>query len=363
MVRALLACRTATLGGHLQRCNHCGREVPSYNSCRNRHCPKCQSLKAGVWVEARRAELLPVHYFHVVFTVPECLCPLFLALPRVAYPLLFAAVAETLIALSRTNLGARPGFISVLHTWTQMLEFHPHVHCIVTGGGLSLDGQSWIACRPRFFLPVRKLSRVFRGKLLDKLGTAFDREALSTRFPSAKLLLRQAARQSKWVVYCKAPLAGPEQVLAYLGRYIHRIAIGNERLVDLHAGQVRFTCKDRARRRRRTESLPASEFVRRFLLHVLPRRLVRVRHYGLLANGVKAQRLDLCRRLLDAPCAPRPTPEEKSSWADTYERLVGRDPLLCPHCRLGRLVVVATIPPTAVQPSAVHSAPRAPPLP
>jgi hypothetical protein len=289
VVRALLACRTAALGGHLRRCERCGREVPRYNSCRNRHCPKCQSLKAAVWVEARRAEILPLPYFHLVFTVPESLRPLFLALPRLVHPLLFAAVAETLLDVSRTNLGAAPGFILLLHTWTQLLEFHPHLHCIVTGGGLSLDGQAWVRCRPRFFLPVRKLSQVFRGKLLHKLETASTRQPLASRWPAAKLLLRQAARRP-WVVYCKAPLAGPEQVLRYLGRYTHRIAIGNERLVELRDQHVTFSYKNRAQRRQRQKRLPAAEFVRRFLLHALPRGLVRVRHYGLLANGVKTRR-------------------------------------------------------------------------
>jgi hypothetical protein len=363
VVRALVSCRTAALGGHLQRCDNCGREVPSYNSCRNRHCPKCQSLKAAVWVESRCADLLPVHYFHQVFTAPECLRPLFLALPRVAHPLLLTAAAETLLELSRTNLGATPGFIAMLHTWTQTLEHHPHVHCIITGGGLSLDGQAWVRCRPRFFLPVRKLSQVFRGKLLDKLATAFRREPLASRWPAGMLLVRQAARRRRWVVYCKAPLAGPEQVLRYLGRYTHRIAIGNERLIDLRDGQVTFSAKDRARQRRLVLRLPAEEFVRRFLLHALPRGLVRVRHYGLLANGVKTRRLDLCRRLLDAPCDPKPTPAETPSWADTYRRFAGRDPLLCPHCGRGRLVVVAELRPTPPRPPAVYPKPRPPPPP
>jgi hypothetical protein len=312
-----------------------------------------------VWVELRRAEILPVPYFHVVFTVAQSLRLLFLALPRLAYPLLFAAVAETLLDLSRTNLGAKPGFIALLHTWTQTLESHPHVHCIVTGGGLSLDRQAWVRCRPRFFLPVRKLSVVFRGKLLEKLTLALDRTTSPTRFPAAKLLLRHR----KWVVYCKAPLTGPEQVLRYLGRYTHRIAIGNERLLDLRDGHVSFTYKNRARRRRQVLRLPAGEFVRRFLLHALPRGLVRVRHYGLLANGVKTRRLDQCRRLLGAPCDPQPKPERKPSWVDTYRRLVGRDPLLCPYCHAGRLVVVAEIPPAPTRVDPVHLAPRPPPTP
>lgn len=361
VVRALRACRTAELGGHLRRCERCGREVPHYNSCRNRHCPRCQGLKAGVWVELRRTELLPVPYFHVVFTAPECLRPLFLALPKVTYALLFAAVAETLLDVSRTNLGARPGFIALLHTWTQTLRFHAHIHCIVTGGGLSLDGRAWIRCRPRFFLPVRRLSLVFRGKLLEKLGAAFSQESLSRRFPAAAQLVRQAARHRRWVVYCKAPMLGPEQVLRYLGRYTHRIAIGNERLIDLRDDQVRFSYKDRARRRRRAMRLPAIEFVRRFLLHALPRGLVRVRHFGLLAHGVKARRLELCRRLLDAARDPTPTPEKKPTWVDTFERLVGRDPLLCPHCQRGRLLIVAPIPALSAPVGAPCKVPRAPP--
>jgi hypothetical protein len=275
--------------------------------------------------------------------------------------LLFAAVAETLLDVSRTNLGAAPGFILLLHTWTQLLEFHPHLHCIVTGGGLSLDGQAWVRCRPRFFLPVRKLSQVFRGKLLHKLETASTRQPLASRWPAAKLLLRQAARRP-WVVYCKAPLAGPEQVLRYLGRYTHRIAIGNERLVELRDQHVTFSYKNRAQRRQRQKRLPAAEFVRRFLLHALPRGLVRVRHYGLLANGVKTRRLALCRRLLGAPRDPSPTPPRRHSWADTFRRLVGRDPLLCPYCGIGRLVIVEQVRPVT-SPRANQPVPRAPPAP
>ena len=343
VVRALVACRTAELGGHLQRCVQCGRERPRYNSCRNRHCPKCQSLRAGVWVEARRAECLPVHYFHVVFTLPESLRPLFLAAPRRIQPLLFAAAAETLLDVCRTRLGATPGFSVVLHTWTQTLLYHPHLHCIVTGGGLSREGNAWIRSRPTFFLPVRLLSKVFRGKLLEKLAGECETAPAAIPPPAARSLLRQAARRA-WVVYCKPPLAGPEQVLRYLGRYTHRIAIGNERLVALRNGQLSFRYQDRRRKRRRVLQLPAVEFCRRFLLHALPRGLVRVRHYGLLANAVKTRRLALCRRLLNAPQPPRPTREPRPSWRDTYQRLVGQDPLLCPFCRVGRFVVVADIP-------------------
>jgi len=360
VVRALIACRTAELGGHLQRCEQCGRERPRYNSCRNRHCPKCQSLRAGLWVEARRAECLPVHYFHVVFTLPESLRPLFLAAPCCAQGLLFAAGAETLLDVCRTRLGATPGFSVVLHTWTQTLLYHPHLHCIVTGGGLNRNRDAWIRSRPSFFLPVRLLSQVFRGKLLEKLSRACQAEPSRIPLPASRALLRQAARRA-WVVYCKPPLAGPEQVLRYLGRYTHRIAIGTERLLALRDGQVSFRYKDRRKNRRRVMRLPAEEFSRRFLLHALPRGLVRVRHYGLLANADKTRRLALCRSLLGAPQPPRPTREPRPSWSETYRRLVGQDPLLCPFCRVGRLVVVAEIPRSLAPPDRRNAPPWRPP--
>lgn len=347
VVSALIACRTAALGGHLQRCDHCGRENPLYNSCRNRHCPKCQSLDQSLWVEAQVRDLLCVPYFHQVFTLPHCLNPFFLRQPSVAYRLLFGAAAKTLIDVCRRNLGATPGIIAVLHTWNQLLEYHLHVHCIVTGGGLSLDGDRWISSRSNFFLPVGKLSTVFRGKLLEAFESTF---AKGPSEPAARSLLRRAASQD-FVVYSKPPMAGPEQVLRYLGRYTHRIAISNERLVEHRDGQVTFTYKDRtAGGQRRPKTLPGPEFTGRFLLHVVPRRFVRVRHYGLLANGLKRQRLARARSLLGTAAPAEPAPAQRESWQQTYRRLVGEDPLRCPACGLGRFVVVRQIPPSALQP-------------
>jgi hypothetical protein len=343
----------------LQRCDHCGRENPAYNSCRNRHCPKCQSLEQALWVEAQTRDLLCVPYFHEVFTLPHCLNPLFLSDPSAAHALLFEAAANTVIDVCRSHLGATPGLIAVLHTWTQTLEYHPHIHCIVTGGGLSQDGQRWISARPNFFLPVRKLSAVFRGKLLEAFEIALEAGRLRTKEAVGRLLLRRAAAQD-FVVYSKPPMAGPEQVLRYLGRYTHRIAISNERLLAHRDGAVTFSYKDRKNGgRRSTKTLPGPEFTRRFLLHVVPRRFVRVRHYGLLANGVKARRLLRVRWLLSTPAPPEPSKARPEPWQDTYRRLTGKDPLLCPVCKVGRLVVLAEIPRLLIPPH--HAAPsRAP---
>jgi hypothetical protein len=355
VVSALSACRTAVLGGRLERCDHCGHENPVYNSCRNRHCPKCQSLDQALWVEAQARDLLPVAYFHEVFTLPHCLNPLFLRDPSAAYALLFEAAASSVIDVCRRHLGATPGLIAVLHTWTQTLDHHPHIHCITTGAGLSQDRQRWISSRPNFFLPVRKLSKVFRGKLLQAFELALKEGRLRTKEAAGRLLLRRAAAQD-FVVYSKPPMAGPEQVLRYLGRYTHRIAISSERLLAHRDGEVTFSYKDRKNAgRRNTKTLPGAEFTRRFLLHVVPRRFVRVRHYGLLANGVKARRLVQARSLLGSPAPPEPSQAKPESWQDAYRRLVGKDPLLCSACRVGRLVVVVDIPRSPIPPC--HTSP------
>ena len=306
VVSALSACRTAALGGHLQKCDRCGREQPVYNSCRNRHCPKCQSLEQALWVEAQAEDLLPVPYFHLVFTLPHTLNPLFLRNPKLSYSLLFEASAATLIDVCRRRLGATPGITAVLHTWTQILLYHPHIHCIASGGGLSADGN-WISSRPNFFLPVRVLAEVFRGKLLEVFELALAAGRLRISGSTGGALLRRAAAKD-FVVYSKPPFAGPEHVLRYLGRYTHRIAIGNERLRAHRNGEVTFSYRDRKDGgRKKRKRLTGSEFTRRFLLHVVPRRFVRVRHYGLLANGVKKSRLALARHQLDAPAPPSPS--------------------------------------------------------
>ena len=347
VVSALSACRTAVLGGHLQRCDRCGREQPVYNSCRNRHCPKCQSLEQALWVEAQAEDLLPVAYFHLVFTLPHALNPLFLRAPQLSYALLFEASAATLRDVCRRRLGATPGITAVLHTWTQLLLYHPHIHCIASGGGLSADG-AWIPSYPNFFLPVHVLAEVFRGKLLAAFELAIAAGRLRISEHAGRAMLRQAAAKD-FVVYSKPPFAGPEQVLRYLGRYTHRIAIGNERLCAHRKGKVTFSYRDRKNggRKKRT-TLSGSEFTRRFLLHVVPRRFVRVRHYGLLANGVKKSRLALARNQLDAPAPPCPSATKDETWQDTFQCLVGKDPRQCPDCLSGRLVVVAEIPRTSI---------------
>ena len=356
VIAAITSCRTAALGGHVRECDRgCGYREISYNSCRDRHCPKCQGLARVRWQEARAADLLPVPYFHLVFTVPDRLHDIFLAHPRVAYGLLFDAVDTTLreVAANPNNLGARIGMTAVLHTWTQTLLYHPHLHCIVPGGGLDTSGQCWIPSRENFFLAVRILSTVFRAKLLAALQHAVASGELPADvrgIPVAKLL-RHAARH-KWVVYCKRPFAGPKQVLAYLGRYTHRIAISNNRIVAMNGDQVTFLYKDRAdgdRRKRMT--LTAEAFLRRFLLHVLPPRFVRIRHYGLLANPVRHERIALCRQLLNVP------PETIASlppenWEQTLLRLTGEDVTRCPQCGTGRLYIIGDIPPNALPPHA-----------
>ncbi len=334
VVTAITSCRTAALGGHVRECDRgCGYAEISYNSCRDRHCPKCQGLERVRWQEARAADLLPVPYFHVVFTVPDVLHDIFLAHPRVAYGLLFGAVAETLkeVAARPRNLGAEIGLTAVLHTWTQTLLYHPHVHCIVPGGGLR-DGR-WVGARDDFFLAVRILSTVLRGKLLAALerGVAKTQIGEHCGGVATARLLRQAARK-KWVVYCKRPFAGPGQVLAYLGRYTHRIALSNERIVKVDADEVTFTYKDRRDGDRRKElTLGAETFIRRFLLHVVPRGFVRIRHYGLLANSVRRERIALCREVLgvresDIPEVPVET------WEELLLRLTGKDVTRCPEC-------------------------------
>jgi len=345
VVRDVMRCRTSALGGHLQVCDHCGREKPFYNSCRNRHCPKCQSLEQARWVEAQSRNLLPVPYFHLVFTVPEALHPFFLAERRGSYKLLFAAALGAVHAVCQSQLGMTPGTIAVLHTWSQTLAFHPHVHCIVTGGGLSSAHAHWTASRPKFLVPVRKLSKVFRGKLLEGFEQALVAHRTGICSALGRRLLRQAAAKD-WVVYSKAPMAGPAQVLQYLGRYTHRIAIGNERLVALQDGRVTFRYRDRRHgNRKRLLTLAAPDFIRRFLQHVLPRGFVRVRHFGFLANGHRTQLLARARQLLEAPAPPAPDAVVREPWADLLRRLTGRDANRCPFCERGFLRVVAVIDP------------------
>jgi hypothetical protein len=336
-IRDIVLCRTAVLGGHVQVCDSCGATRAIYHSCRNRHCPKCQSLDQARWVAAQARDLLPVPYFHLVFTVPPALHPLFFADRRAGYQSLFATAMETVSEVARSRLGATPGAIAVLHTWTQTLRFHPHVHCIVTGGGLSLDHARWIGTRPNFFLPVRVLSKVFRGKLLERFERAVATRSLSMSECFARQRLRDAAT-TPWVVYSKAPMAGPHQVLRYLSRYSHRVAIGNERIVAFHDGKVTFRYRDRRRQNRSAVlTLTATDFVKRFLLHTLPSRFVRIRHYGLLANGQRTALVARARARLGQAVPPETIVATNENWRTLYLRVTGRDPDVCAVCHIGRV--------------------------
>jgi hypothetical protein len=326
VMSAIEACRTAALGGHVARCDDCERLAVSYNSCRNRHCPKCQGAAAKAWLAERQADLLPVPYFHVVFTLPAPVAAIAFHNKAVVYSLLFQAAAETLqtIAADPKHLGARVGLIAVLHTWGSALTHHPHVHCIVPGGGLSPDGQRWIACRKGFFLPVRVLSRLFRRLFLDKLAAARARGQLAFFGDLAKLADPEAfaahlapLRRAEWVVYAKPPFGGPAAVLAYLARYTHRVAITSSRLLAMDDHVVRFRWKDyRAADPKtgavklKTMALGPDEFIRRFLLHVLPAGFHRIRHYGLLAKGPRAPDLDRLRALIAVQTAAAARPVE-----------------------------------------------------
>ena len=346
---AIARCRTAALGGHIDECSRCGhRATISYNSCRNRHCPKCQTGAREHWLEARRRELLPSPYAHVVFTLPQQLAPLALQNKKIIYDLLLRASAETLLEVARNprRLGAEIGFFSVLHTWNQKLQLHPHVHCVVPAGGLSLDHTRWIPSRPRFFLPRPVLRRVFRGKFVAGLKSAFQHNqlhfagelALITQPKTFASWLRPLFRKN-WVVYCKPPFGGPEYVLQYLGRYTHRVAISNHRLISLADGQVTFRWRDSAHHNeQKVMSLSLDEFLRRFLLHLLPKGFVRIRHFGFLANRRRATLLPLCRQAL-AVVQPQTQPE-----ASTAKET--RPLWLCPKCG-GPMVVIERL--TAAQ--------------
>jgi hypothetical protein len=334
ILNATAACRTAALGGHVETCDKCGLQRVSYNSCRNRHCPKCQASACAHWMGARAEELLPVEYFHVVFTLPDAFNSLALSNKRVVYGVLFQAVSQTLleVAANPKRLGAKIGFLAILHTWGQNLSLHPHVHCVVPGGGLLPDGTRWIACRPGFFLPVRVLSRVFRGKFVDLLRRAFeDGELSAVADREAFEALIDSAVGKDWVVYAKRPFGGPKQVLKYLARYTHRIAISNRRLLSMDDQSVTFQWKDYAHGNRpRTTTLDGAEFLRRFLMHAVPMGFMRIRHFGLLANRFRTANLDRCRQLLqtDASALEAAQPAALTSCNND----------LCPVCGLGRMI-------------------------
>jgi hypothetical protein len=351
---AIELCRTAALGGHVEQCDGCGHQRVSDNSCRNRNCPKCQSLARAQWLADRQAELLDVPYFHVVFTVPDEVAVIAFQNKSVVYDILFHAAAETLrrIAADPAHLGAEIGFLGVLHTWGQNLLHHPHLHCLVPGGGISPDGSRWVACKPGFFLPVRVLSRLFRGVFLHHLEKAFTAGRLSFFSDLEPLRERPAflrhlapAQRADWVVYAKRPFAGPHQVLTYVGRYTHRIAISNSRLVAIDNGKVRFRWKNyRQDGHHGTMTLTADEFIRRFLIHVLPDGFHRIRYFGFLCNRQRQSKLAQCRELLgmkrDAAAA---APILRPDYRALHLSLTGTSLTLCPVCRHGTMVVIEVL--------------------
>lgn len=346
VMRHIKECRTAALGGHMEACDSCDHQRPVYNSCRDRHCPKCQTMTKEKWLEARKAELLPVDYFHKVFTIPHELNGLTLANKRVVLKILFRAASETLLQFGRdprSRIGGQVGFTLVLHTWNQQLLDHFHLHCVIPAGALSTDGKTWIRARhPRYLFSVKALSIVFRGKFLDHLKRAYtdDRllfpEALTEyKAPQRFDCLLEQLRSKNWIVYSKAPFGGPERVLEYLGRYTHRVAISNQRLVDVSVDGVTFSYRDRAdNSKKRVATISGHEFLRRFLLHVLPRGFMRIRHYGFFASRGKRKMLSQCRAALGVEAPPIPAAKTP---AERLLEVAGIDVLKCPCCKHGRM--------------------------
>lgn len=339
VMRAVSVCRTQELGGHLDRCDACGFERPAYNSWRNRHCPKCQSLAKARWLNQQTSELLPVGYFHLVFTLPHELNGLILTNKKILLSLLFKAVSETLLEFGRTRFGGTVGITAVLHPWDQTLKDHFHLHCLVPAGALSFDHSRWIAARKNFLFPVKALSRVFRGKFLDLFQQAYERRKL----PAANNETR-ALRKTNWTVYAKKPFGAPQTVLDYLGRYTHRVALSNDRILKVENGEVTLSYRDRKDgNRKKTLLLDAQEFIRRFLLHVLPDGFMRIRHFGFLANRSKKQALAQCRRLLKlAPALPQ---SSSLSAKDLLLKITGIDLSRCPCCQNGTMIVVGDLAP------------------
>jgi predicted Zn-ribbon and HTH transcriptional regulator len=353
IMRAIAACRTPVLGGHLDRCGSCGFERPAYNSCRNRHCPKCQSLAKARWLQARTDELLPVGYFHVVFTLPHVLNPLILRNKAATLGLLFDAVARTLCAFGRDpkhGLGGKIGFLALLHTWDQKLLDHFHLHCLIPAGVLSLDGRRWIHARKDFLFPVKALAQVFRGKFIALLKKTYARQGLifpgrseSSGTAEGFHALIDQLYQKNWVVYCKPPFGGPRKVLDYLGRYTHRVAISNHRIQSIKDGNVAFAYRDRADGDRvKAMTIPAEEFIRRFLLHALPPSFMRIRHFGFLANRSKGAGLRSCRELLGLP--PDIPKTQPMTCQELLRELTGQNPAQCPACKSGVMKIVAELP-------------------
>ena len=350
VIRAVSVCRTKELGGHLKKCDSCGFEHPTYNSCLNRHCPKCQSLAKAKWLKKQTSELLPVGYFHLVFTLPHELNWLILSCKKLLLSLLFKAVSETLLEFGATHLGGTLGIIAVLHTWDQTLKDHFHLHCLIPAGALSFDQSRWISARKNFLFHVKALSPAFRRKFLRSLERAFDQGKLKLPGQSVSLANDKpweqrlaALRKKKWVVFAKRPFSSPHKVLDYLGRYTHRVALSNDRILSVENGQVSFSYRDRKDKdRKKTLTLDAQEFIRRFLLHVIPEGFMRIRHFGFLANRAKKQNLSRCRELLGLNPALPEIPDR--STQDLLLELTGIDISRCPNCKKGTMVIVAELP-------------------
>ena len=345
-MNAIEICRTAVLGGHVDECDNCGEIRISYNSCRNRHCPKCQKLDKERWVKDREKELLSVSYFHVVFTLPEEIRPIGLRNQRVIYDLLFKAVSQTLLELSRDpkHIGAKIGFTAILHTWSKTLIHHPHIHCIVTGGGLSLDGEGWVSSREDFFIHVKVLSRKFRGKFLAFLKKAYYSDKLvfpgkisSLKEESQFIDLIRGLYRKEWTVFCKPPFGSPEDVIDYLGRYTHRVAISNDRIVKLEEDKVTFRYWDSDEEAFKLMTLDVFEFIRRFLLHILPDNFMKIRYYGILSNRNKKTKLARCRELLGVSKNDDQPQDQKEPWEELLYNLTGVDPRICPFCGKGKM--------------------------
>ncbi|RLC76283.1 MAG: IS91 family transposase [Chloroflexi bacterium] len=342
VIQDVISCRTARLGGHMHRCSSCGHEHPVYNPCGNRHCPGCQSLAKARWLAKRKSELLPVKYFHMVFTLPHLLNPLTRYNKRIIYDLLFKATSETILEFGsdpKHGLGGKVGFMSTLHTWDQKLLEHTHLHCIIPGGALSRDESRWISSRDNFLFPVKALSRAFRGRFIGGLKEAFTLEKLNLPwFMTVSDFHSLTAKlwKTEWVVYSKRPFAGPGKAFDYLARYVHRVGISNERIRSFKNGQVTFSWRDRSDgNREKTLTVPAHEFIRRFMLHVLPAQYMRIRYYGFLFNRGRKQNLATCRRLLGVePTAVEPEPE---TARELMLRLAGIDICLCPECKSGTM--------------------------
>jgi hypothetical protein len=360
VMSAIEDCRTAKLGGHIEICDKCKYIKISYNSCRNRHCPKCQGLSKERWLDARIKDLMPIQYFHTVFTIPSELNALALQNKKLLYSILFKASSETLIELSRDckHLGAEIGFISLLHTWSQNLMDHPHVHCIVTGGGLSLDSSKWVSCKEDFFIHVKILSRVFRGKFLDYLKKLYYSNKLVFSGQISTLGSRQEFKilidklyKKEWVVYSKHPFKSADNVLKYLGNYTHKVALSNNRITDLKNDKVTFKWRDyKDNSKPKLMTLDTLEFIRRFLFHVLPNGFVKIRHYGILSNRNRKTKLEKCKKLLGVLVENKLKSKVKETWQEMLLRISKVDITICPCCKKGHMVLKETIFPHSCSP-------------